>query len=125
MQRDASNFGNTQRAIAVVVGGAGFIVTVVGGYYSVRAIVKQAESDPHCIGGVCDARGNAYRAESDDAGRTATIALGVGASTLLAAIVLYATAPSAPAPHAAGRVRAAPWVDARARGAGLGLQGSW
>ncbi len=89
-----------QRITALVVGGAGFIGTAVGGYFALRArsTYRGADCDQFSI---CSDQGVQDRQLAFTQARNATIATTGGLVALAAGVVLWVTAPSAPSTDAA------------------------
>ncbi|WP_437730820.1 tetratricopeptide repeat protein [Sorangium sp. So ce1335] len=91
--------GRGQRVLALATGGAGLVGLGLGAVFGVQAISRRdASNRSHCDAqNRCDAAGVALRADAQAAGHASTIAFSAGAAALLAAGVLFWTAPSRPA----------------------------
>ncbi|WP_437775172.1 tetratricopeptide repeat protein [Sorangium sp. So ce1097] len=105
--------GGAQRALALATGGAGLVGLGLGAVFGAQAIARRdASNRGHCDAqSRCDAAGVALRADAQAAGHASTIAFSAGAAALLAAGVLFWTAPSSAAP---ARRAAAPTTTAAA-----------
>ncbi|WP_437630646.1 tetratricopeptide repeat protein [Sorangium sp. So ce854] len=119
--------GSAQRALALATGGAGVVGLGLGAVFGAQAIARRdASNDGHCDAqNRCDAAGVALRADAQAAGHASTIAFSAGAAALLAAGVLFWTAPSSAAP---ARRAAAPTTAAASVGPGafsLVVRGSY
>lgn len=86
---------NTQKTIAVAVGGAGVIAAVVSGVFTAGALSKKSDADAFCKNGNCtSSKGVDLLSDARSSGNIATIA-GVGGIVLIGAgVALYFTAPS-------------------------------
>jgi hypothetical protein len=100
-QKEDPATGDNQRLIGIIVGGAGIVALGVGGYFGLRAQSKLDESnaDNHCRppNDICDATGLALRQDAGDAATISTVGVIVGVVMIASGVVLYLTAPSAPA----------------------------
>ncbi|XXX73373.1 hypothetical protein WMF30_37610 [Sorangium sp. So ce134] len=101
--------GRAQRAIALASGGAGLVGLGLGAAFGAEAIARRdASNRGHCDArSRCDAAGVALRDSAQAAGTASTIAFSAGAAALLAAGLLFWTAPPRPAAPPARRATAA------------------
>jgi hypothetical protein len=67
-----------ERALGLVLVGAGVVALGVGGYFGVRTFQKKSERDPHCQGDACDAIGVSLDGEARSSATIATIGIGAG-----------------------------------------------
>ncbi|WP_437874870.1 tetratricopeptide repeat protein [Sorangium sp. So ce513] len=109
--------GGTQRVLALATGGAGLVGLGLGAVFGAQAIARRdASNSGHCDAqNRCDAAGVALRADAQAAGHASTIAFSAGTAALLAAGVLFWTAPSSAVP---ARRAAAPTTASAAVGPG-------
>jgi len=87
--RDRGSTGPA-RTIAWVMGGAGLAACAVGGYFGWRAIDRDNQADDRCPGSSCDdpqAVTLSQKARAD--ARKANAFIGVGAATVVGAVVTY------------------------------------
>ncbi|MGK4003260.1 hypothetical protein WMF31_11595 [Sorangium sp. So ce1036] len=91
--------GGAQRLVALASGGVGLVGLGVGAVFGAQALARRdASNRGHCDAqNRCDAAGVALRADAQAAGTASTIAFSSGAAALLAAGLLYWTAPRRPA----------------------------
>jgi hypothetical protein len=112
------------KALGLVVGGAGVAGIAVGSVFGLMASSKWSQAKSDCAHG-CLA-GSSARSEHDDAstdGTTSTIAFVAGGAALAAGFVFFLSAPAASGSPAAAR-----WILRPAVGANTGsvtLQGAW
>ncbi|WP_437640192.1 hypothetical protein [Sorangium sp. So ce854] len=125
--------GSWRRTGALVAGGVGAAVLVVGGVTGALAFVEKATVDDNCVDTRCNPEGMRAVESSRTFALASTIGLGVGVVGLGAAVALLLTAPppedgaaraglprAAPAP----RVSAGAW-PAGDGGALVGVRGAW
>jgi serine/threonine-protein kinase len=93
--QDTSRGLGGRRTVSLVIGGAGLVALGVGGYFGFSAISKNSDSnaDNHCVANRCDPIGTAARNDAVTAGNISTVLVGVGAVAVVAAGVLWLTAP--------------------------------
>ncbi|WP_437619121.1 tetratricopeptide repeat protein [Sorangium sp. So ce1151] len=112
-QGDGDGGWPAQRVIALASGGAGLVGLGLGAVFGAEALVRRDASNlGHCDArSRCDAAGVALREDAQAAGTASTIAFSAGTAALLAAGLLFWTAPSsaagAPARRAATTAAAA------------------
>lgn len=109
-----------------VVGGAGLATLAVGGYFGLRALSKDAESEDFCEGAACDARGVDLNRDARRAANVANVLVplglvGLGVGTWL---IVGSAGKSPPAQGAARPALhlSAGWVPGNAS---LGVKGAW
>jgi hypothetical protein len=85
--------GKTQRAVGLIVGGAGIVSLGVAGAFGLRSINKHNDADPHCTGNLCDQEGVDLRNDARTAGNVATVTTIVGGAALVTGLTLFLTAP--------------------------------
>ena len=91
----SSSWWNTQRIIAVSLGGAGLVSGIVSGVFTGKALSKKSDSEAHCNGSACnDPVGVQDLADARAAGNVATITGIAGITLVGAGAVLFFTAPS-------------------------------
>jgi hypothetical protein len=93
-QRTATS-GSGQRAIGLLLGGAGVVGLGVGGYFGLRTLSLVRESDPYCQhpGGTCDEPGLRLRERAGRAQTSGIIAASVSGAALVAGAFVVVTAP--------------------------------
>lgn len=91
----ASTLGNTQRTIALVVGGVGVVALGVGAFMGFRAIGSLDDSKAHCGDKTCDREGLDLRDTSQSQANVATILFVASGLALASGAVLWLTAPRA------------------------------
>ncbi|XYH94134.1 tetratricopeptide repeat protein [Sorangium sp. So ce1128] len=112
-QGDGDGGWPAQRVIALASGGAGLVGLGLGAVFGAEALARRdASNRGHCDArSRCDAAGVALREDAQAAGTASTIAFSAGTAALLAAGLLFWTAPSsaagAPARRAATTAAAA------------------
>ncbi|HMI83516.1 MAG TPA: hypothetical protein VK550_05445 [Polyangiaceae bacterium] len=79
-----------QRITAIALGGVGVLALSAGGYFAIRAMDYDAQSDKDCQE-FCGAAGTADRRKALDAGDTATVFAIVGGASLAAGAIVYFT----------------------------------
>jgi len=93
---DASSPGASQRTTALVIGGAGIVGLGVGAFFGLSAQSSSHESNDLCNeSDICTQEGADLRASAKNKAVVATVATGVGAAALAAAVVVWFTAPKA------------------------------
>jgi tetratricopeptide (TPR) repeat protein len=80
-----------QRMTALALGGVGVLALSAGGYFAIRAMDYDAQSDDDCRD-YCGPAGTADRRKALDAGNTATVFAIVGGASLAAGAIVYFTA---------------------------------
>jgi hypothetical protein len=92
--------GNTQRTLALVVGGAGVVGLGVGTVFGLISRSKHNEADNYCDGSLCrDPRGLDLKDQAISAGNVSSVAFVAGAVGVGAGAVLWFTGrPKSPAP---------------------------
>ncbi len=116
----------TPRIVALVLGGAGVVGIGVGIYFGTRALSRDGESRPHCVGNLCDSEGFALRTDARRSGSASSIAIIAGLIGIGAGVVLWVTAPDSkgdPKSETKAGARVSPWVAHEA--GGLSLAGVW
>ena len=83
-----------QRTVGLVVAAAGVVTIGVSTALILGAKSSYSESDPHCVGNVCDPTGIEIRDAARARGTVATVVFGFGASALILGGVLFFTSPS-------------------------------
>ena len=97
-----TSWWNTQKIVAVAVGGAGIVSGVVSGIFTASALSKKSDSKAYCDGGSCtDPRGVNDLSDARSAGTVATITGIAGIGLVGAGVALFLTAPSAHGPSVA------------------------
>lgn len=107
--------GSGRRHLALGAGGLGAVLVIVGASFGLKTFAKQRESDDHCPGGACDARGVAASDEAHRAAKVSNVAFGLGAVALGAGAALWLTSTSAPS-----RAAVSPALGPRSAGVSLG-----
>jgi serine/threonine-protein kinase len=118
---DLSETGSSQRTWGLVIGGAGIVGVVAGGFFALQAQSKNDDSKAFCSQqdpNTCTAEGVELRNDARANGNIATAAMGIGLALVATGTVLYLTAPSEPKGARVG-------VAASATGAGISLRGAW
>jgi hypothetical protein len=94
---DASpSWWNTQKIVAVALGGAGLVSGIVSGIFTASAASKKSDSEAYCNGSACtDPKGVELLSDARAAGNVATITGIAGITLVGAGVVLFFTAPSA------------------------------
>ncbi len=106
--------GRTMRILGYSAGGLGVISLGIGGFFGLRAIVKNDESKNDCDAqDVCRDAGLQARNDAQSAAAVSTIAVGVGGVLLAGGVALVLLAPSN---RKAAMVRVAPMVGASGGG---------
>jgi hypothetical protein len=91
----SSSSWNTQKTIAVAVGGAGVIAGVVSAVFTANALSKKSDSETYCKGTRCtDPRGVTALDDAHSAGNVATVFGIAGVALVGAGVALFVTAPS-------------------------------
>ena len=120
--------GVSRKTWGLIAGGAGITALGAGGYFGLRAMGKSADSDDHCRGTLCDARGVELNDQADSAAWLSNIFVGVGLVGVGAGTWLLLTDDDKPeenqepAPPSAGTFVT---PVARQGGAAILLTGSW
>ncbi|WP_438004146.1 hypothetical protein WME89_35685 [Sorangium sp. So ce321] len=98
-QGDGDGGWPAQRVIALASGGAGLVGLGLGAVFGAEALARRdASNRGHCDArSRCDAAGVALREDAQAAGTASTIAFSAGTAALLAAGLLFWTAPSSAA----------------------------
>lgn len=112
--------GPDLRTPALVAGGAGVALLVVGAVLAVNASATYDDSNAHCGGGRCTARGVDLRQQAIQKAQFATYAIGIGTVATGAGIALWLLSPPSPKPAQ----EAMPWVEGGTPGFGLTLGGT-
>ncbi|MGK3986964.1 hypothetical protein WME99_28250 [Sorangium sp. So ce136] len=105
-QGDGDGGWPAQRVIALASGGAGLVGLGLGALFGAEALARRdASNRGHCDArSRCDAAGVALRQDAQAAGTASTVAFSAGTAALLAAGLLFWTAPSGAAGAPARRV---------------------
>jgi len=80
-----------QRMTAIALGGVGVLALSAGGYFAIRALDYNAQSEDDCRE-YCGAAGTADRRKALEAGDTATVFSIIGGASLAAGAIIYFTA---------------------------------
>jgi serine/threonine-protein kinase len=110
------NHGGAQRSVGWFLVGAGAVGLGVGAYFFSQWLNDRNDSNPHCVGDVCDPAGSQLRNDATTQGRAAIISGGSGVVALVVGGILAATAPSAHLIPAAAPVPATGSGAASAKG---------
>jgi tetratricopeptide (TPR) repeat protein len=115
----------TSNTAAYVTAGVSLAALAVGGYFGVRAIMKDRAADPLCPMDRCNDEGWRLNEEAKTAARVADVALGAGLVAAGVAAYLFISSPSTSAKPetVSGRLRVHPQLGPSA--AGLVLGASW
>ncbi len=90
--------GGTQKKIGLIVGGAGIVALGVGGFFGLRTISKNNDSNSDgCNGNQCNATGYATRHDAQSAATLSTVFVGAGAALLVGGAALWFFSPRASA----------------------------
>jgi hypothetical protein len=89
--------GQGQKVAAVVAAGTGLTAIGVGTIFGIITNGKKKESDLHCRQNLCDQKGVDLRDEALGSATVSTVTFGIGIAALVAAPVLWFTAPSSSA----------------------------
>jgi hypothetical protein len=115
---------NVQRAVGLILGGAGLVSMAVGIPFGARAITLNNESKPQCpTDTTCTAQGAADSQSAVSSGTIATVFMSAGSVVLVVGAIVYLTAPRQTRPASKASLHIAPQI--LARGSGLGLVGTW
>lgn len=98
----------TQRIAGLVVGGVGVVGLGIGGYFGIRAIVKNSDAETHCPkGALCnDTMGVELSNKARRAATASNIAFAAGGVLVASGLLLYVTGGS----HTSDRVALVPVV---------------
>jgi hypothetical protein len=91
----ASNEGGTQRAIGLVVAGAGVAGLITGGIAGAMAKSKYDSASGQCNGSVCNAQGISSIDSAKSAATVSTVAFAAGGGLIAAGVVVFLVAPKA------------------------------
>lgn len=83
---------NAQWIAGWVVGAVGVVALGVGAYFGIDTILKQNESEDHCVDTLCDADGVALREDGEVSANVANVTIAIGAAAVVTGIVLLVTA---------------------------------
>ena len=83
---------NAQWIAGWVVGAVGLVALGVGTYFGIDTILKQNESEDHCVDTLCDAEGVALREDGEVSANVANVTIAIGAAAVVTGIVLLVTA---------------------------------
>jgi len=83
---------NAQWIAGWVVGAVGVVALGVGAYFGIDTILKQNESEDHCVDTLCDAEGVALREDGEVSANVANVTIAIGAAAVVTGIVLLVTA---------------------------------
>jgi len=108
----------SQRAVALVLGGAGIAAVGVGTFFGFSAKSTYHQADPDCSEkNVCNANGADLRNSAFSKATVSTIAFGVGGAALASGAILWFTAPKVDAE--------APRVGVAFAPGAMTLRGAW
>jgi len=80
--------------LPIVVGATGLVSLGIGAYFGFRSVSQHGEADSHCNGNVCDKAGFDLRESAGTSGNVSTVLIGIGATTMVAALGLWLFLPS-------------------------------
>jgi hypothetical protein len=114
---------NLRRALAWTVGGAGLAQLAIAGYFSLRALDKERQSNLACPAGQCNQNGANLNDQAGNAADVATVLTITGLASVATGIYLLVTSPRASRAGVDARTtpRMAIWGD----GSMIGLVGSF
>ena len=93
-RRDLDNRSTTERVAAIALGGVGIVGLGVGGFFGLSAQSSYSDSNSLCnTNDICTSHGADLRAKAKTRALVSTIATGAGAAAVVAAAVLWFSAP--------------------------------
>lgn len=107
-----------------VAGGVGAVGVVVGTVTGLMAMSKKETVDDNCSGSVCNSDGKSAADSGMRLGTVSTVGFGVGAASLVTAVVVWLSAPDV-VPEETGRQEWWPVVGSSDRAATIGMGGTW
>jgi len=115
---------SARRTTGLIVGGVGLVGLAVGGYFGLKTINKNSDSnaDGHCnAANVCDKLGTSLRNDAKSAALLSDVFVGVGAAALVGGVVLFVSAPRQAQQQS--KTQLTPLLGPG--GGGFALSGSW
>jgi hypothetical protein len=91
-EADPESGGSAQRTLGFVALGVGAVGLGVGSYFGLQTFSKQAQSEDHCTGSVCNQQGVDLRDQAKSSATISTIGFAAGAASIGVGIVLLVTA---------------------------------
>ncbi len=126
------SYWGTQRILGAAASGVGVAVVVVGAVFGGLTLSKVGDvnSKKLCVAGTpyrCTAEGLRLQSEANDTANISNIAFAAGGAALIAGVVVYLTAPSAPpaTPAKTGTLRLRVDPAFGPETAGLSVRGAW
>ncbi len=112
--------GSALRPVGMVTGGVGLVTVAVGGYFGIRAIAKNSDSnaDRNCVGNSCNAPGAQARRDALSAGNTSTALMVIGGVLAAGGVALFIL--GGPSSESKPAVTASPAMGAGMAGFQLG-----
>ena len=115
---------NVQRAVGLIVGGAGLAAIAVGIPFGARAITLNNQSKSECpTDTTCTAQGASDSQSAVSSATLTSILMTAGAAVVIAGAIVYLTAPRQTRSAPRASLRVAPQI--LPKGSGLGLVGTW